>query len=76
MWCGWSLAHPCNGMPNYRVAVIGRTGRGNYGHGLDTVWLNLPETEVGVSFKTSEGQAPAHVQVRVTVLLARSGAAT
>ncbi|THF87751.1 2-C-methyl-D-erythritol 2,4-cyclodiphosphate synthase [Deinococcus sp. KSM4-11] len=38
--------------------------------------LNLPETEVGVSFKTSEGQAPAHVQVRVTVLLARSGAAT
>ena len=22
----------------YRVAVIGRTGKGNYGHGLDTVW--------------------------------------
>jgi 2-C-methyl-D-erythritol 2,4-cyclodiphosphate synthase len=33
--------------------------------------LKLPETEVGVSFKTSEGLAPEHVQVRVTVLLAR-----
>lgn len=31
--------------------------------------LGLPETEVGVSFKTSEGLAPDHVQVRVTALL-------
>ena len=31
--------------------------------------LALPQTEVGVSFKTSEGLAPAHVQVRATVLL-------
>lgn len=29
-----------------RVAVIGHTGRGNYGHGLDTVWLRVPETEI------------------------------
>jgi len=29
-----------------RVAVVGHTGRGNYGHGLDTVWLKLPETEI------------------------------
>jgi len=29
-----------------RVAVIGHTGRGNYGHGLDTMWLHLPETEI------------------------------
>ena len=28
------------------VAAIGHTGRGNFGHGLDTVWLHLPETEV------------------------------
>lgn len=34
--------------------------------------LALPDTEVGVSFKTSEGLAPAHVQVRVTALLART----
>lgn len=30
----------------YRVAVIGHTGRGNYGHGLDTVWLELPTTKI------------------------------
>lgn len=30
----------------YRVAVIGHTGRGNYGHGLDTVWREVPQTEV------------------------------
>lgn len=30
----------------YKVAVIGHTGRGNYGHGLDRVWLELPECEI------------------------------
>ena len=29
-----------------RVAVIGHTGRGNFGHGLDTVWMGLPETDI------------------------------
>ena len=29
-----------------RVAVIGHTGAGDYGHGLDTMWLALPETEI------------------------------
>lgn len=33
--------------------------------------LALPGGEVGVSFKTSEGLAPDHVQTRVTVLLGR-----
>lgn len=33
--------------------------------------LGLPQSEVGVSFKTSEGLAPDHVQARATVLLAR-----
>lgn len=33
--------------------------------------LGLPESEVSVSFKTSEGLAPAHVQTRVTALLAQ-----
>jgi len=28
--------------PPYRVAVIGHTGRGNYGHQLDTLWRQLP----------------------------------
>src|SRR5689334_2945120 len=29
-----------------RVGVVGHTGRGNYGHGLDTVWLSIPECEI------------------------------
>ena len=33
--------------------------------------LARPEGDVGVSFKTSEGLAPLHVQTRATVLLAR-----
>ena len=32
--------------PKRRVAVIGHTGRGNYGHGLDVVWQQIPETEI------------------------------
>ena len=31
---------------SYRVAVIGRTGKGNYGHGLHTVWKDIPNAEV------------------------------
>src|SRR5436190_12289247 len=43
-----------------RVAVIGHTARGNYGHGLDTVWLNLPETEiVAVADAEEAGRAAA-----------------
>jgi predicted dehydrogenase len=33
-------------MPNYRVAVIGSTNRGNYGHGLDVVWLQIPNAQI------------------------------
>src|SRR5262245_24087223 len=33
-------------MARYRVAVIGRTGKGNYGHGLDVVWSGLDNVEV------------------------------
>jgi predicted dehydrogenase len=43
-----------------RVAVIGHTGHGNYGHGLDTVWLSLPETEiVAVADSDAAGLAAA-----------------
>ena len=34
--------------------------------------LSLPVSEVGVSFKTSEGLAPDHVQARASVLLSRA----
>jgi len=44
----------------WTVGVIGDTDRGGYGHGLDTVWLGLPETKIaGVSDPSSEGRAKA-----------------
>ncbi|MFT5527613.1 MAG: putative dehydrogenase, partial [Pirellulaceae bacterium] len=29
-----------------RVGVIGHTGRGDFGHGLDTVWMKLSSTDI------------------------------
>ena len=29
-------------MSHYKIGVIGHTGRGNYGHGLDVVWQTIP----------------------------------
>lgn len=47
-------------MAKYRVGVIGHTGRGNYGHGLDTVWLDLPNCEiVGVADAHDGGRTAA-----------------
>jgi predicted dehydrogenase len=40
---------------NYRVGIIGRTGQGNYGHGLDTVWADVPRTEVVAVADEHEG---------------------
>lgn len=46
---------------NYRVAVIGRTGKGNYGHGIDTVWLDFPDRAkiIAIADENSEGRAAA-----------------
>jgi hypothetical protein len=30
----------------YRVCIIGHTGHGNYGHGIDTVWKSIDRAEV------------------------------
>ena len=40
---GAAVASPAK---KYRVAVIGHTGRGNYGHGIDTVWNAFSQMEV------------------------------
>ncbi len=49
-----------------RVAVIGHTGRGNYGHGIDTVWLHVPETEiVAVADADANGLAKAKTRLKV-----------
>ncbi len=44
----------------YRVAVIGRTGRGNYGHGLDVVWNDIDQARVvAVADEDLKGRAEA-----------------
>jgi predicted dehydrogenase len=44
----------------YRVAIVGHTGRGNYGHGIDTVWRHFPQCEiVGVADADPKGRAEA-----------------
>jgi predicted dehydrogenase len=45
---------------NYRVAVIGRTGKGNYGHGIDVVWKAIDNAEiVAVADEDAKGRAAA-----------------
>ena len=47
-----------------RVAVIGHTGRGNYGHGLDTMWKKLPEVEI-VAVADADAKGLAAAQMRL-----------
>jgi predicted dehydrogenase len=52
--------------PPYRVAVIGRTGRGNYGHGLDIAWLDHPRARlVAVADEDPKGRAAAAERLKV-----------
>lgn len=58
-------------MAKYRVAVIGHTGRGNYGHGLDTVWLELPQCEiVGVADADEKGRQQAAQRLKAPAAFA------
>ena len=44
----------------WRVAVIGHSGRGDFGHGLETPWRRSPEAEiVGVADAGRDGEAKA-----------------
>jgi predicted dehydrogenase len=45
----------------FRVAIIGHTGRGNYGHGIHTVWRHFPDVceVVGVADPDEKGLAEA-----------------
>ena len=45
-WTAGRSAHAGTRAGKYRVAVIGRTGRGNYGHGLDVVWNDMEQARV------------------------------
>ena len=53
----------------YRAGVIGRTGRGDYGHGLDRVYLEMDEVEiVAVSDDDPEGLRQAGERLGVSQL--------
>lgn len=44
----------------YRVAIIGSTGRGDYGHGLDIAWKEVPQAQiVAVADEDEKGRAAA-----------------
>jgi predicted dehydrogenase len=48
----------------YRVGVIGRTGRGNYGHGLDVVWKRIDKVEiVAVADENEAGRKAAQARL-------------
>lgn len=47
-----------------RVGIIGHTGRGDYGHSLDKMWLNAPETEIAaVADADPKGLAAAQARL-------------
>ena len=49
----------------WRVGVIGHTGKGNYGHGLDTMWEKLPQTQVvAVADADEKGLAVARKKLK------------
>lgn len=53
-------------MKKWRVAVIGRTGKGNYGHGLDVVWKRLDNVEViAVADEHEKGREAAMKRIGV-----------
>ncbi len=47
-------------MNRYRAAIIGRTGRGDYGHDLDRAWIDLPDVAlVAVADEDAAGRQAA-----------------
>ncbi len=51
----------------FRVGVIGHTGRGDYGHGVHTMWLGVPGTEIAaVADADAAGLAGALKKLNVT----------
>ncbi len=54
------------GKKTYRVGIIGRTGKGGYGHALDTAWSAVPQTRVvAVSDDNKSGLGTAARKLRV-----------
>lgn len=52
---------------HYRAAVIGHTGQGNYGHGLDVAFCDLPMIEiVAVADPVESGRQQAQARIGAT----------
>ena len=60
------LTLQANEAQKLRVAIIGHTGRGNYGHGLDTLWLKIPETQI-VSVADADAKGLAAAQKKLSL---------
>jgi predicted dehydrogenase len=51
--------------PRYRVAIIGRSTQGDYGHSIDTVWLTHPQADlVAVADEHEAGRAKAVARLK------------
>jgi predicted dehydrogenase len=51
----------------FRVGVIGRTGRGDYGHNLDVVWKGVEQAEiVAVADESEKGRADAAARLGIS----------
>jgi predicted dehydrogenase len=54
------------GPAKYRVAIIGRTGRGDYGHNLDKTWLDIENVNIiAVADEDEQGRAKAVKRLKV-----------
>jgi len=64
---GLALAtHAATEERRLRVAVIGHTGHGNYGHDVDKVWLTMPEVElVAVADADAKGLHAAQQRLKL-----------
>ena len=51
-------------LKKYHIGIIGHTGRGNYGHGIDKVWLELPDCEI-VAVADADPQGLANARKRL-----------
>jgi predicted dehydrogenase len=61
-----STAFAAESKGKYRVALIGHTGQGDFGHGLDTMWEKLPQTElVAIADADAAGLAKAQKKLEL-----------
>ena len=61
-----AIVRAAEGGRSDRAAVIGHTGRGDYGHGLDVVWADVPGVElVAVADADPQGLAAAAKTLKV-----------